>query len=112
VSTGIKISSWIATIWDGSVEFKTPMLWAVGFIFFFTIGSVTGVVLDNAGIDGIVHNTHYVVAADPLNPIAPARAGMAGSAICRPADSLLPARYPRRFPHRRSAPAVTVSPAS
>src|SRR3954471_948860 len=62
VPTGIKVFSWIATMWGGSVEFKTPMLWAIGFIFVFTIGGVTGVVVANAGIDEIVHNTYYVVA--------------------------------------------------
>jgi cytochrome c oxidase subunit 1 len=62
VPTGIKIFSWIATMWGGSVELKTPMLWAIGFIFVFTLGGVTGVVLANAGIDQIVHNTYYVVA--------------------------------------------------
>ncbi|MGF1640632.1 MAG: cytochrome c oxidase subunit I [Rhodospirillales bacterium] len=62
VPTGIKIFSWLATMWGGSIEFKAPMMYAIGFIWLFVIGGVTGVLLANAGIDFVVHDTYYVVA--------------------------------------------------
>jgi cytochrome c oxidase subunit 1 len=62
VPTGIKIFSWLATMWGGSIEFKTPMLYAMGFIVLFVLGGVTGITLSNAPVDMPFHDTYFVIA--------------------------------------------------
>src|SRR5690606_22495128 len=85
IPTGVKVFNWVATMWRGSLTFETPMLFAIGFIFVFTIGGFTGLILSVAPVDIQVHDTYYVIALSRYVMVAGSLFGMySGAYYWRP----------------------------
>ncbi len=90
VPTGVKVFNWVATMWEGSLTFETPMLFAVGFLFVFVVGGITGVILAVAPVDVQLQDTYYVVAHFHYVMVAGSLFGLFAAALLAFDDLLQP----------------------